>query len=60
MAVGLDRDARHNGTDARKNFAADLPRIVASTPGIGHFGTGKGPADGIHDLAAHRVIFPFL
>jgi hypothetical protein len=47
-------------TPARKHLAADLPRIVASTPGIGHFGTGKRPADGIHDLAAHRVIFPLL
>src|SRR5215204_3119863 len=33
-AVGFHRDARHNGADARKHLAADLPCIVASTPRI--------------------------
>src|SRR5829696_2630175 len=59
-AVGFHRDARHNGADASKHLAADLPCIVASTPRIGHLGTRKTPADGIHDLAAHRVILPLF
>src|SRR5262245_28906131 len=53
-AVSLDRDSRHNGPDAGEHFAADLPGIVSSTPRIGHLGTGKCPADGIHYLTTHR------
>src|SRR5262249_59275049 len=52
-AVSLDRDSRHNGPDASEHFAPDLPRIVSSTPRIGHLRTGKCPADGIHYLTTH-------
>src|SRR5262245_23353084 len=52
-AVSLDRDSRHNGPDASEHFAPDLPGIVSSTPRIGHLGTGKCPAYGIHYLTTH-------
>jgi hypothetical protein len=54
-AVGLDRDAWHYGADASEHLAADLPGVVASTPGVGHLGAGESPADGIDDFAAHRI-----
>ena len=54
-AVGLDRDAWHDCADASEHLAADLPGVVASTPGIGHLGAGESPADGIDDFAAHRI-----
>ena len=47
--------AGHHRADGGKHLAADLPGIVTATPWIGDFRAGECHADGIDDLAAHRI-----
>jgi hypothetical protein len=54
-AIGFDGHSGHHGADAGEHLAANLPRVVASTPRVGHLGAGEFAADGIDQLTGHRI-----